>query len=90
MIIVGLLQETGPLGEAVYLAHTKALQTRYAARISVAKTTERIICTRQEPKMKPASFDAHQIETVKYLGTIRDSQVSFYKNTGYTEIYIKY
>nr|WPK86738.1 NLRC3-like protein 42 [Sebastes schlegelii] len=43
MALVGLLQETGPLGEAAYLTHTTALQTRCHTsqlEINVAKTKE--------------------------------------------------
>ena len=90
MALVGLLQETGPLGEAAYLAHATALQTwchTSQLEINVAETKELIMCcTKQHLITEPVSLDGQHVETVehfKYLGTVLDTQVSFSENTEY-------
>ncbi len=86
MALGDLLQKGDPVGEVAYLPHTKALQTWcYTSQleINVAKTTELIICTKQDVKVDPVSLEGQQAEIVKnfkYLCTVLDSQLSFSDN----------
>ncbi len=73
MALVGLLQKGDPVGEAAYLPHTKALQTwchTSQLEINVAKTTELIICTKQDVKMDPVSLVAIKLKLWKTLTTL--------------------